>query len=259
MSTTTTTWRGFSRETVIINGCSTFVVSPHREAAEGRPWILRTMFFDAWPQVDVGLLELGWHLVFCPLFQELGSPRELDQLDAVYDWAVGCHGLGARPVVEGFSRGGLYALNWAIRHPLRPAALYLDAPVCDYRTWPYGGEGGGHSEECWQALLRGHDLTEEAALSGDHTPLARLAPVLRQRLPMAIVAGAKDRTVPWEGNGARLVEMLSAHEVPHQVWLKPECDHHPHSLEDGAPVVEYLVKAFHGQFEQSQEEGCTHA
>ena len=48
------------------------------------------------------------------------------------------HSLGCRVVLEGFSRGGLYAFNFAATHPTRVAALYLDAPVLDdHRYLPH--------------------------------------------------------------------------------------------------------------------------
>lgn len=39
--------------------------------------------------------------------------------------------LSARAVLFEFSRGGLYAVNYAAAYPEKNAKLYLDAPVLD--------------------------------------------------------------------------------------------------------------------------------
>lgn len=39
-------------------------------------------------------------------------------------------------VIEGLSRGGAFALNWANRDPGKIQCVYVDAPVCDFDSWP---------------------------------------------------------------------------------------------------------------------------
>lgn len=36
------------------------------------------------------------------------------------------------------SRGGVYAFNWAAVNPYKVAAVYVDNPVLDLKTWPAG-------------------------------------------------------------------------------------------------------------------------
>ena len=53
-----------------------------------------------------------------------------------YARLVAHFGFSQRVVLEGLSRGALYAFNFAATHPTRVAALYLDAPVLDILSWP---------------------------------------------------------------------------------------------------------------------------
>jgi len=67
-----------------------------------------------------------------------GAPMALDHMDKFYAHLVKEFGLSSKVVLEGFSRGGLFAFNWAARNPGKVACLYLDAPVCDFKSWPAG-------------------------------------------------------------------------------------------------------------------------
>ena len=131
------------------NGCDNYEFKVRRRpcllvvpkiAAAGRPWIWRTEFFDHEPQVDLALLAKGWHIAYMQASDLYGAPKAIGLLKSFHDYLESRCGLASRAVLEGFSRGGLYAFNYAAACPRRVAALYLDAPVLDIRSWP-GGKG----------------------------------------------------------------------------------------------------------------------
>ncbi len=84
----------------------------------------------------------GFHIAYVNVQNLYGSPTALDAMDKFYDHVTREYGLMPKVALEGFSRGGLFALNWAARHPERVACIYNDAPVCDFKSWP-GGRGKG--------------------------------------------------------------------------------------------------------------------
>src|SRR4029450_3042828 len=93
-------------------------------------------------------------------------------------------GLARRAVLEGFSRGGLYAVNYAAAHPDHTAALYLDAPVLDIRSWP-GGEGKGPgSPNLWIQCLAVYGLTEETAKTFQGNPLDHATALAKAGIPV---------------------------------------------------------------------------
>ena len=59
-----------------------------------------------------------------------------------------------------------------------------------------------------------------------------------------LVAGAVDSVVPYQENGANLARYYEENGGQIKVIVKPDCDHHPHSLEDPAPIVEYIADNF---------------
>lgn len=58
--------------------------------------------------------------------------------DAFYSVVRKKLNLAEKPVMEGFSRGGLPASLWSIRNLDKVAGVYLDAAVMNILSWPRG-------------------------------------------------------------------------------------------------------------------------
>ena len=234
------TWNGFPRIDFEANGRAGFVVMPKTPAA-GRPWIWRPEFFETEPQTEIALLDRGWHAAYVDVRNLYGAPVALDAMDAFYEKVTTTHRLSSKVVLAGFSRGGLFAVNWAVRHPERIACLYLDAPVLDFKSWPAGRGKGVGSPADWRRLLAVYGLTEEEALAYPSNPIDSLEPLAAAGVPILSVCGDSDRTVPFEENTAIAKERYDALGGTMQVILKPGVDHHPHSLADPTPIVDFIL------------------
>ena len=152
-STRYSRWMGFKRIDFKVAGRACLLVEPVQSAA-GRPWIWRTEFFGHEPQGDSSLAAKGFYVVCMNLQDMYGAPVSLDLMDKFYDYLTGHKGLNSKTVLEGFSRGGLFAFNWAARHPDRINCLYVDAPVCDFKSWPGGKGKSPGSPEDWEKLKK---------------------------------------------------------------------------------------------------------
>ena len=51
-----------------------------------------------------------------------------------------------------------------------------------------------------------------------------------------------DSTVPYNENGKILADYYAANGLPITVITKPDCDHHPHSLENVEPIIKFIEK-----------------
>ena len=148
-------WEGYDRYDFQFDGRDATIVVP-KEVAKGQPWIWRPAFFGAFPSVDKALLAKGFHVVYYDVTHCYGNPQAVLQGTEFYQLMCDRLGLSEKVTLEGFSRGGLYALNWAIQHPEKVACIYLDAPVCDVFSWP-----GRKDQALWNDLLKEWQLTDE--------------------------------------------------------------------------------------------------
>lgn len=221
-------------------GCGAVIVVP-QQAAEGRPWIWRARFFGHEPELDLQLLDRGWHLVYCDVADLYGGPEAMRRWDAAYDFMAGKVGLSNKVVLEGMSRGGLPIFNWAARHPERVAAIYGDNPVCDFRTWP-GGNGGKRSDADWVRLLKAWNLDETAAATAEQV-VGRLEPIAAAKIPVALVLGTADEVVPPAANGEPVAKRYAELGGTVKVWRKPGAVHHPHGLHPPDALRRFLMAA----------------
>jgi pimeloyl-ACP methyl ester carboxylesterase len=163
-------------------------------------------------------------------------------MDAFYDHLTQERHLAAKAVLEGFSRGGLFALNWAARHPDRVASLYLDAPVCDIKSWPGGRGKGQGSPADWERCKAAYGFTsDEQATAYRLNPVDHLEPLAKAKIPILSVCGDADRVVPYAENSGLLAERYPKLGGQIKVILKPGVDHHPHSLVDPTPIVSFIL------------------
>jgi pimeloyl-ACP methyl ester carboxylesterase len=241
-SGTKSQWYGYDNYDFVVDGRRCSVVVP-KNAAPGRPWIWRTEFFGHEPQGDLALLFKGFHAVYIDVQNMYGSPAAMKHMDAFYDMLVVHYGFSKKAVLEGFSRGGLFAFNWAALHPDRVACIYADAPVCDFKSWPAGKGRGEGSPADWKRLLKSYDLSEAQALAYRLNPVDNLAPLAKARIPLLHVVGDADTVVPLVENTAVLERRYKELGGPITVIVKHGVGHHPHSLKDPTPIVDFIMKA----------------
>lgn len=111
---------------------------PPRVCAVGRPWIWRISFPDFHPEIDLDLLERGWHVAHLDCVALLGCDKALAVMARFHEFVCDQWGLAERPAVEAVSRGGLHAYRYTARHPTRVACIYADTPVMNLSSWPAG-------------------------------------------------------------------------------------------------------------------------
>jgi pimeloyl-ACP methyl ester carboxylesterase len=233
-------WSGYERLDFTVDGRAALVVRP-KHAAKGRPWIWRTEFFGHEPQGDVALLGKGYHVAYIDVQNMYGAPVALGHMDALYDHLTKAYDFSKKVTLEGFSRGGLFAFNWAALHPDRTASLYVDAPVCDFKSWPGGkGKGPGAATD-WERCLKAYGLTEAEALVYKKNPLDNLETLSKAGIPILAVIGDADEVVPVTENIDLVEKRYKELGGRIEVIRKPGGKHHPHSLKDPKPIVDFIT------------------
>lgn len=214
--------------------------------APGRPWVWRTEFLGEFPQVDSVLLTKGYHVAYINVQNMYGAPKAMILMDSLYDYLTHHEELSRKPTLEGFSRGGLFALNWAYEHPDRVSSLYLDAPVCDFKSWPGGTGSGPGSPTDWQNLLKVYQFTSAEALSYKGNPIDKIRTLAIADTPILSVCGGKDTLVPMRENTNLLAARYRRFGGrKFKVITKRDGGHHPHSLPNPAPIVAFIERYQH--------------
>lgn len=218
------------------------IVRPKR-AAKGFPWIWRARFWGHEPQTEIALLERGFHVTYCDAAELFGNDEALGLWDGFYA-ALTDAGLSKKAVLEGFSRGGMYVYRWALHNPGSVACVYADAPVLDMKSWPGGkGRGGGNPAE-WLRFKYDFALqSEQEALAFRENPLDRAQEIAHLGFPMLHICGLADVTVPIGENTDPFEKRILASGGRITVIRKPGIGHHPHSLPNPRPIVEFILRA----------------
>ena len=245
-------FHGFDQYQFKFEGVDCKVVLP-KKIADGKPWVWRARFWGHQPQFDLAMLNRGYHLVYCHVGNLFGSPEAVQRWNAFYDYLLIEHRFADKPVLVGMSRGGLIVYNWAAVNPDKVAAIYADAPVMDIKSWPGGkGEGEGSIKD-WQVCLKAYGLTEAEALAYAGNPLDQLTPLAKAKIPLIHVVGDADDVGQFAENTAiaeaRYKKLGGVMKVIH----KPKVGHHPHSLKDPGPIVDFVTQQGIGARERSTE------
>jgi pimeloyl-ACP methyl ester carboxylesterase len=236
-----TQWNGFDRFDFTCDGKKATVVVP-KQPAPGNPWLWRGEFFGAFATVDQALLAKGWHVAYLACPNTFGSPETMDHWAVFYKLLTEQHALSKKPVLLGMSRGGLYVYRWAAAHPDEVGLIYGDAPVCDIRSWPGGKFKGKGSKGDWKLFQDVYHLDEQQAMDWKGNPIDILEPIAKAHIPIIHVAGDADDVVPIAENTMVIKERYEKLGGHVELIIKKGVGHHPHSLADPTPIVDYILK-----------------
>ena len=232
-------WNGYRRLDFAVGGRESLLSCPKTPDTAGR-WVWRAEFFGAFDTADQALLARGWAIAYHRVSNMYGCSQSVVYMREFREVLCDVFGMTGRAALFGFSRGGLYAFRYAVTWPEDVLALYLDAPVLDIRSWP-GGKGAGIGDPaCWEECKRWYCLDEHSAWFFRDNPLDRIDELVRTGIPVLLVAGEADDVVPYAENGAVMAARMAAAGGRIHVILKPGVGHHPHSLEDPAPITAFM-------------------
>ena len=230
------TWHDYGRFDFKLGDINCHVVTPDK-VAHAKPWIWRARFWGHEPQTDLALLAKGWHVVYCDVADLFGSPKAVARWDDFHRYLTTTHRLAPKAALEGMSRGGLIIYNWAAANPDKVTCIYGDAPVCVIKSWP-----GQSRKAVWKKCIEAYGITSEEALRFKGNPIDHLAPLAKAKIPLLHVVGAADTVVPVSENTAILEARYKKLGGKIQVIHKPGIGHHPHSLKDPKPIVDFILK-----------------
>ena len=133
--------------------------------------------------------------------------------------------------------------HWAIEHPDQVSCIYGDAPTLGIR--PYVRDITQEDDPELDKLrgwMKAHELSLAEAKPYKLDTLDRLEPLARVRVPVIHVCGDADESVPFEQHTAEFARRYQRLGGPIKVIVKKGGQHHPHSLKDPTPIVDFIVR-----------------
>jgi len=235
------TWNGFEIIEFKFDGVDAKIVFPN-ESNKARNWIWRTQFWGHEPQTDIALLNKGFHVVYVDVVDLYGNKVAINRLNSFYAFLIKNFGLNKKTVLEGMSRGGLDAYNWASENTDKVFCIYADAPVCDIKSWPGGLGKGEGSKNDWLKCLQAYGLTELTVKEFKDIPINNCVKLAKAKIPLITVCGDVDTVVPIDENTYKLAAVYKAAGGEIELIIKKGVGHHPHSLKDPIPIVDFILK-----------------
>ena len=228
-------YHGFKRLDFEFQGREAVLVFPNEENKTNK-WMIKTEYFDAFPELEVAMLGRGYHLAYLKNNNRWGTDDDATAKRDLAEYLASEYGLSRRAVCIGMSCGGWEAVAFAALYPSYVSLLYLDAPLLSFY---------GLCEPFQTQWIEEHRRARGYALPGlrftDTTlPIYRLKTLTDNRLPVALVYGGADKVVEPKFNAEALRDFYETQGAPIKVWYKPECDHHPHVAVDLEEVMNYI-------------------
>ena len=224
----TDVWFGFKRHIFQFEGHEAWIVEPEK-ALPGMPWT----WCMEWPTAFVKrtgvpeLLARGFHHVHIHAGHFGNDEDQL--LFRRFHAYLNSLGFAAKAHLIGMSFGGLYSFRYAAANPEKVACIYADAPVCSFRNF-----------QCLDLVVKPYGLRTERDYD-EHPGLpVNLAEKLA-RIPLLLLYGGQDQTVPAADNAEVLLARLAAVGGHPEVVKRPCYGHHPHGLDEPEQIVTFML------------------
>ena len=228
---------GYDLLTDTLAGREIKIVFPKEDAKNGK-WILKTEYFDAFPAAELALVEKGYHIAHIRNITRWHMWEDTESRAVLAEHMHTKYGLSKKCVIVGMSCGGMQGIYFAAKHPEYVSCMYLDAPVVNLLSCPGGlcGANGSLLEE----FKRDKGMGMEELISYREHPLDYIPELVKHNIPIVLVCGDADKSVPYEQNGKLLKEAYEKNGCNIKFIMK-KGGHHPHGLEDNAPIVDFVL------------------
>ena len=207
---------------------------------EKRHFALKTEYFGIETVVEEGLLERGFHVVFLTNKSRWCLGEDLDRKHRFVKYVTERYTLYPKAAAVGISCGGQIAVKYAAKYPDDVCVLYLDAPVLNYLSCPFHLDGA--SDRFETEFINATGLTLTDMINYRENPIDFVPTLLAHNLPVILVCGECDKTVPFEQNGKVLFRKYREAHGNIRMIVKAGADHTPHGLPDPTEIVDFIIK-----------------
>ena len=239
-------WNGYRRLDFTFEGRQAILVCPSSPYEGGR-WLLKTEYFDAFPDLELELVSRGYYLAYIKNINRWGLPEDLHAKKRFRDFLVKEFALSEKCVPVGMSCGGLFGIKLAGMYPEMVSMLYLDAPVVNILSMLDMGTPENVCGISAEEICTSMGMTRSEMIAYRDHPLDYLPQLVAERIPVCLVYGGADTVVLPAENAELIKKAYTQSGVPF-VWFKKEgLNHHPHALQGLDPneqkqVIDFIIE-----------------
>ena len=203
--------------------------------------LLKTEYFTAFPYFEVAMLKKGYTLCFLSHPNRWAPDSETHITAEFVRYVAKELGFAPKCIPVGMSCGGLQALRLAQLHPELISVLYIDAPVVNILSLAgLGASTCNDTSSFWKEIQDAHGVNRSTIVNFRKSPIDAMDKLIENNIPIIMLYGDADTVVLYEENGKVLEDYYRENGGDLKVICKPGCGHHPHSLEDPTPIIEFV-------------------
>lgn len=205
-------------------------------------WLLKTEYFGAFPELEATMLQKGYNIAHVENETRWCLDSDTERQGEFCKFLSNKYGFEEKCVPVGMSCGGMQAIFFAAKYPEYTAALYLDAPVINFLSCP--ACLGKSKINAMDEFVHDRKISFIELLSFRDHPLDRFSDLLKNNIPIILVSGDSDTSVPFDENGKLLYDFYKENGQEIELYIKKGGDHHPHGLKCNDPIVEFITKYY---------------
>ena len=103
-------------------------------------------------------------------------------------------------------------------------------------------QGGGSSDT--QTSNDPLKMNKSQLINYRNHPVDNIPAMFENGIPVMLICGDSDTVVPYHENGKAVADYYEQNGGKITKIIKPGCDHHPHGLEDNAPIIKFALENY---------------
>ena len=201
--------------------------------------VLKTEYLDAFPFFEQAMLRRGYHVINITHANRWAPDHTIHQMARFVRAMAEKLNCSEKVIPAGMSCGGLQAARLAQMYPELVPVLYLDAPVLNILSLAGLGDAE-FSTGMWNEMVSAYGFNKSTVVAFRGSPIDYLDKLIEHNIPIIMLYGDADVVVPYHENGKVLEDYYKAHGGTLKVIEKSMTGHHPHSLKDPTPIIEFV-------------------
>lgn len=204
-------------------------------------WVWKAEYFDAFPFFEEAMVGRGYYICFVDHETRWAPDSEVELSARFLAYVAEKYNLNTRGIAVGMSCGGLMSTRLATAHPELIDVLYLDAPVLNILSLAGLGEMKEPVADIfYREIADTYNLSRWSLVSFRGSPIDNMQPLIDHKIPIIMLYGNADKVVIYLENGKVLENFYRENGGTMKVMCRSMMGHHPHSLEDPTPIIEFV-------------------